>query len=271
MGDFQLVDYTKTYMGNLLSNTRFYILAFSFLLSLAVLAGLRLAFSTDQLWLIRSQEVFGFIAIGFWYLALIISPIGAVIGKKRIKHLEFARRAIGVSAFYFALLHTIVALWGQLGGIGEITHLPDLFQWSLIGGAGALFILLLMALTSFDRVVQFMTYRKWKWLHRFVYAAGVLVILHIWTIGTHLAYSPVQLISFIALVILSGLELFRVTKRTNEKYFHLEKAEASVLFIASWAIVSLLIALIPVVVENYHSRHLTHDHTSAVEIWSNVS
>jgi sulfoxide reductase heme-binding subunit YedZ len=198
----------------------------------------------------------------YWYFALIISPVGHVIGKHRTKRLEFARRAIGVSAFYFAFLHAAVALWGQLGGISELSRLPELFKWSLLGGVIALIILALMAATSFDKVMKFMTFRKWKWLHRLVYTGGILAVLHIWSIGTHLSYTNIQLIAFAALIILAGLELFRTTKLLNEKYFHLAKSEAATLFITCWVVISLAIFMIPVAIQNYHSRHVESSHMS---------
>lgn len=224
-----------------------------------VFAWARLVFQSDQLFFIRTQQVYGYLCILFWYFALIISPIGHVIGKQRIKKLEFARRAIGVSAFYFAVLHAAIAIWGQFGGLNQLQYLPELFKWSLIGGVIALAVLGIMAATSFDVVVKYMTFRRWKWLHRLVYVAGILAVMHVWSIGTHLAYGGVQIGAFAALVVLSGLELFRVTKLVNEKYLHLAKTEATTLFVTLWAIVVALILAIPFLVQNYHSKHESHE------------
>ncbi len=240
---------------HLLNNSRFYILTSSFLLSIAALAYLRLEIPNDQVFYIRLQQLFGLFCIFYWYFALIISPIGYIIGKHRVKKLGFARRAIGISAFYFALLHSIIAFFGQLGGFVQLAYLPDLFKWSLLSGLIALFILFLLAITSFDAVVRFMTFRKWKWLHRFVYIGGILAMLHVWTIGTHLAYEGVQVAVFTALVALVGLELYRTTKLINDKYLQFEKSEVIVMFIANWAIVAALIFVVPHYVKNYHSRH----------------
>ncbi len=251
---------------HLLHNTRFYILVSSVLLSCIVLAWLRLQIPADQLFYIRTQQVFGLLCIFYWYFALVISPIGYVVGKQRTKKLEFARRAIGVSAFYFALLHASVAVWGQLGGLGQLQYLPSLFKWSLLGGVVALAILLVMTATSFDAVVKYMTFRKWKWLHRLVYVGGIVAMLHVWSIGTHLAYSGVQLTAFIALVVLNGLELFRVTKLVNQKYLHFGRPEAATLFITLWVIAISLILLTPKLVQNYHSRHADHDHTGSIPV-----
>lgn len=251
---------------NLLGNSRFYILVSSILLSAAVIALLRLHFSSDQLFYIRTQQIFGLLCLIYWYAALIISPVGYVIGKHRMKRIEFARRAIGVSAFYFALLHGAIALWGQLGGLSELQYLPTLFLWSLLAGGIGIGVLAVMAATSFDRVVTFMTYRKWKWLHRLTYVAWILVVLHVWTIGTHLAYTDIQMIAFAALVVLSGLELYRVTKMISEKRLHFTKSEFTSFFLALWACVVVAIVSIPVLVQNYHSRHADHDAGSHSEV-----
>ena len=242
----------------MLNNSRFYILVTSILLSMAVVGFLRITIVSDQLFYIRTQQVFGLLGVMYWYVAMIISPIGYIIGKQHMKKWEFARRAIGVSAFYFVLLHGVIALWGQLGGLTELQYLPTMFKWSLAGGAVAFSILLIMALTSFDVVVKFMTYRKWKWLHRLVYVGGVLALIHIWTVGTHLAYSQVQVAAFVALLVLAGLELYRSVGKANDAYLHLNKSEAITLFISSWAVVAVLLLATPTLIKNYHSRHTDH-------------
>lgn len=243
---------------SLLNNSRFYILCGSLLVSGIVFAWLRIAITNDQLFYIRTQQIFGLLCIVFWYGAMIISPLGYVIGKQRMKHVEFARRAIGVSAFYFAALHSGVALWAQLGGPAQLQYLPELFRWSLIAGAGGLIILGVMAATSFNAVVNYMTPKRWKVLHRFVYAAGILVIIHIWSIGTHMAYTGVQIAAFVALVALLGLEFYRLAKVLNDKYFHLGKAEAVTIFITMWALGAALVLAIPSLIQNYHSAHESH-------------
>lgn len=245
----------------LLNNSRFYVLASTFLISILVFSWLRIQISSDQLFLIRTQQVFGLLCVIYWYTALTISPLGYVIGKHRTKHLEFSRRGIGVSAFYYALLHGSIALWGQLGGLGQVQYLPSLFQWSLICGSAAFVVLLILAATSLDKVVDFMTFKRWKLLHRLIYLGGILAVLHIWTIGTHLANSNLQLIAFFALVILSGLELFRVVKLTNDKHLHLPAMERSVLFISAWLAIAFVIFMIPSVIQNYHGRHGEHTYT----------
>lgn len=240
----------------LLKNSRFYILTGSILASVIIFGLLRLTSVSDQLFLIRSEQTFGFVGLGYWYLALIISPLGYAIGKRRMRYLEFGRRAIGVSAFYFILLHGAIALWGQLGGPGDVKDLPNVFQWSLLAGAIAFLILGLMAATSLDIAVRIMTYRKWKWLHRFVYAAAVLAMLHIWTIGTHLAYSPTQITVFVLLALLIGLELYRIIKQLNERFLHVDRVEMAGMVLAVWVMLCAGVAFVPSLIHNYHSAHV---------------
>lgn len=247
-------------------NLRFYILSFSVVASLAIVAGLRLLVESDQLYAIRLQQVFGFTSLGFWYVALLISPLGFVIGKQRVGWLIFGRRAIGVSAFYFALLHGLVALTAQLGGISQLGNLPEIFQWSLAFGTVSFVILLLMALTSFDAVVRWMTFRKWKWLHRLTYLAGILVIIHVWLIGTHLAYDWLQFIAVVLLAVLFGLELYRLSVTWSRQYFKLGRAETVTLFITLWALSVIGLLSLPALAQNYHSSHTLHEAQAGGEL-----
>lgn len=224
-----------------------------------VMAWLRIEIPADHLFYIRIQQIFGLLCLVYWYVALVTSPLGYVFGKERMKWLTYNRRAIGVSAFYFAFLHGVIALWGQLGGIGQLEYLPDIFKWSLTLGVAALVVLGVMAATSFDSIVRRMTFKRWKLLHRCVYGAGVLAILHIWLIGTHLAYTHIQILSFVALGVLFGLELFKIVRTVNQRHLQLSKPEEVSLFFVSWAIACTLLFMLPIFVENYHSRHTRHE------------
>jgi DMSO/TMAO reductase YedYZ heme-binding membrane subunit len=250
----------------LLNNSRFYILASSVFISLIVISYVRLQASSDQVFYIRSEQLFGLLSIMYWYVALIISPLGYVVGKQRLVHLAFARRAIGVSACYFAALHISIAIWGQLGGISGITHLPDSFKLSMTGGFIAFIILFLMAMTSFDKIISFMTFRRWKWLHRLVYAGGILAVLHIWSVGTHLSFSPVQICAFIALSLLIGLESFRLITLAAKEYTELQSKDYFyTLVITIWLAGSVALFAIPGLIKNYHnSHHNTHINNTGI-------
>lgn len=241
---------------NLPSNLRFYVLTSAIILSIAIACWLRLHIPSDQLFYIRTQQVFGFVALMYWYVALVLSPLSKIFGKRgTMGYLLFSRRAIGVSAAYFAFMHAAVAFWGQMGGSKGLQFLPERFQWSLAFGLFGLIVLALMAVTSFDKVVKYMTFRRWKWLHRVGYIAGILVLLHVWMIATHVGYFAVQWSLAVMLIVLSWLEAFRVSLALGKKYKSLKGKEEAVIFLI-WGLCLLAIFSTPRLVKNYHQeRH----------------
>jgi len=241
--------------SRLITNPRFYILAGSVAGSMLLASWLRLATSSDQLFVIRIEQLYGFISLAFWYVALIISPLGKALGKNPlIKRLNFMRRGIGVSAAYFALLHTSIAFWGQMGGFGGLAFLAPRFLVSIIMGAIALAILSAMALTSFDKIIKLMTFPRWKRLHQFGYAGGVLVLLHVWMIGTHVEYLSFRGILFVMLAILFGLEANRMASWILARRPHIDK---KVLVVLVWVACMLATVALPNVVGSYRDTHAT--------------
>lgn len=206
-------------MKVLLHNLRFYVLAATVLLSLFVTCLLRIIISSDQAYIVHLGQFFGIAAIVYWYVVLLLSPLSKLIGKRGwLSQLLFARRALGVSVAYFAFGHALLAVWGQLGGLSQLGLLPSVFQVALWYGLAALVILLLMAAASFDAVIRWMSFPRWKWLQRLGYVAGVVVILHILLIGVHTAIPVISLIAGAALLILLGLEALRITQALRGRH-----------------------------------------------------
>lgn len=168
----------------LFKNVRFYILIFSVLLSLifSYLVSIMIPSASQTL---RITQIYALTAGVFLYLALLAGPF-CYNFKTPFNSLYIkARRAIGVSAFYFAFLHYTYALFGVIGGIPAIFSLPSKYLIALSFSYPALFILFLMTITSFDFVIKKMTFKKWKFLHRFVYVAGIFILIHALLIGEH--------------------------------------------------------------------------------------
>lgn len=92
------------------------------------------------------------------------------------------RKPLGLYAFLYASLHFLIFIWVDLGLNWE--YIKDGFlqkPYALIGFA-AFLILIPLAATSFKRVQKRMG-KNWKRLHRFVYLAGLLVIVHyVWLV-----------------------------------------------------------------------------------------
>lgn len=244
-----------TYFKGLQYNLRAYILASAVILSLLAVSWLRLSITSDQLFLIRLQQVYGLFAVLLLYGAVLLTPLSKVFkGKKWFDVVLFSRRAIGVSAAYFTVLHTAVALIDQVGGLGNLVLLPERFKIAFLLGGVALLILMLMALTSFDWVIDKMTFKRWKRLHQFVYLAGVLIIVHVWLIGTHADISGIRITSATLLALLFALEANRLVLKYAVR-FNLSDLQRRATKIALFMVMFSSLWLLPLFAGNYHSQH----------------
>lgn len=249
------------YFKGLQSNIRAYILALAILVSIMVIAVLRLSTPSDQLFYIRTQQVYGLIAVLLLYGAVILTPLSKLFPKKSwMSVLLFARRAIGVSAAYFTILHTLIAVFDQVGGIANLNLLPKRFIVAFVLGGIATLVLLAMAATSFDVVIQKMTFKRWKQLHQLVYIAGIGIIIHVWLIGTHADINAIRLVSLIALGALFALESYRLVAKYAANFSGFQQKLAGV---AIFTVLFGSLWLLPTFAGNYHSEHDAESYTTA--------
>lgn len=250
---------------NLLSNIRFYILVSTVLITVIVIGVLQTIIPNQNLYYIRLGQTFGLLALIYWYASLLLTPLSKLLEKRPwLATLLFARRAIGVSAAYFAFLHVLIAITKQMGGLSGLFGLPGRFTLALVLGGIGLVILLAMAATSLDTVVKRMTYKRWKWLQRTGYIAGILVILHIWMIGSHVDFLSWQLSAFLALVLLFGLEALRISKQLAVKYSELAPKDiVTTMAITLWVVLSGLLFILPGLIPQHHTGN--NDHTTNQE------
>ncbi len=197
----------------LLANSRFWILAIAVTVSVNIIGFVQLMVPAGSLQTIRIEQIFGFISLLLLYVAILASPLTKVFpnlpGKGAYLH---ARRAVGVSAFYYAFLHVYITFFQQLSGFGGIKYLNRTYSISLLGGVFALAVLFIMAATSFDWVVDHMGYKHWKLLHRLVYLASLALLLHIMLIGPHYDKGLTVLggLTYLAAAFLIVLEILRI-------------------------------------------------------------
>ena len=110
--------------------------------------------------------------------AMVLSPLQSLLGPKRwLNWFMVRRRAIGVAAFSYAMLHLIFYLI-DMGNLDDI-----LAEWLAPGiwtGWAAFALMLPLALTSNDASMRWLR-AGWKRLQRLVYPAALLTLLHwIW-------------------------------------------------------------------------------------------
>ena len=141
----------------------------------------------------------------FMIIAMIATPLLILFQrlgwKLSVPHwLVRSRRAFGVAAFDYALLHTVFYIV-DIGVLSEIiSEITSLGIWT---GWLAFFIFIPLAITSNDKSQKLLK-SAWKKLQRWVYPAAVLTLLH-W-IFVHNNVGP-ALVHFIPL---AALEIFRI-------------------------------------------------------------
>jgi nitrite reductase/ring-hydroxylating ferredoxin subunit/DMSO/TMAO reductase YedYZ heme-binding membrane subunit len=132
-------------------------------------------------------RAFGVCAFLMLTIILAIGPLARL--QPWFNKLLFNRRHFGVLTFLVALLHVWFMIdWYQVQGtlpdlLNELTSWADYgkfigFPFKVLGLA-ALVLLFLLAATSHDFWLAFLTPPVWKWLHMSLYAAYGLVMMHV--------------------------------------------------------------------------------------------
>jgi methionine sulfoxide reductase heme-binding subunit len=118
-------------------------------------------------------------ALGLWALrfligSLAITPLRQLAGVNLLRY----RRALGLLAFYYALLHltSYVALDQRLDF--DAIWADILKRPYITIGMTCIVVLLPLALTSNNIAIRRLGGKAWQRLHRFVYLAAILATLH---------------------------------------------------------------------------------------------
>jgi len=145
-------------------------------------------------------------------VALMLTPLGQLFPQNRaVKWLIRHRRAFGVAAFGYALLHLIFYVLDMETVAAMLTEIGAPGIWT---GWLALLCMLPPALTSSDAAMRALR-RGWKRLQRFAYPAAVLTLAH-WVL-VHDGMTA-ALLHFAPLALLQALRLARNIKPiTNER------------------------------------------------------
>lgn len=172
-------------------------------------------------------QIYALCAVVFLYLALLASPLYKAFPTFPFKPVYIkARRALGVSAFLFGALHGSVVFFKLLNGFRGLAFLNGKPLLAIIFSVFALLILLILTVTSLDPLVKKLG-RLWKPIHRLVYLAGILIVIHALLLGSHFVDLSARIpqLFFIALFVLLALEALRlftfIQKYVPEKFHRL--------------------------------------------------
>ena len=144
----------------------------------------------------------------FLILSLACTPINKIFKLPAVGRL---RKPLGLYAALYAFLHfSAFAIWDYQLNLALIWN-EIITKPFIIFGAIALLILLILAATSFKTLQRKMG-KTWVWLHRLVYLAGVLVMIHylLSIKGDLFSFQGDYALPIIALVIVSLLFMVRI-------------------------------------------------------------
>lgn len=122
---------------------------------------------------------FGYLSFIFISLALLVTPIRRIFPLFPFNPtMVYARRALGVSAFSFALLHFLTHfLFTFSGKIEAVLFANEISNFGISFGSVSLIIFFALFLTSTNWAVKKLG-RNWFRLHQLVYVAYPFIIWH---------------------------------------------------------------------------------------------
>ncbi len=148
----------------------------------------------------------GEFAARFMIIAMMITPLRMIFPKAGwLNWLMRRRRALGVGAFLYAVLHLVVYVM-EKGALAPM--LDEFLELGIWTGWLAFAIFVPLGLTS-NNISQRWLLKKWKTLQRFVYPAAMLTLVH-W-IFVHDNLGP-ALVNFLPL---AALEAWRIWKNLS--------------------------------------------------------
>ncbi len=216
----------KSYLNpsELFHNIRFYILVINFTIGMTIFVYFTATIPDVTPRAIQFTEFYAFLAVINLYLAVLATPLLKLFPSLPLAQTYLkARRALGVSAFLFSVMHVRSAFFDELGGFDGLGFLSSKYLIAISLSVTALVILLLMASTSFDFIIAKLTFKKWKKIHRLVYLIVLLVTIHALMLGGQFSdlSGTIPQIFLGALVILLGLESIRFDKYLRSKWLAL--------------------------------------------------
>ena len=150
------------------------------------------------------MDKLGEMALRLIILTLLISSLSQI---KYLRSLQNLRRLIGLTAFYYVLLHLMTYVF--LDHFFNFSFiLKDIVKRPFITFGFLSFVLLMpLVSTSTNRMVKILTLKTWKKIHYLIYAGVLLGALHFYLLTKADKTEPL-----IYLVIIGTLLLWRVVK-----------------------------------------------------------
>lgn len=119
----------------------------------------------------------GMLTLVFLSLTVAITPLRRIF---HVNSLVKFRRMLGLFAFFYGSLHLLTYVWFDrwfdfASTVKDVAQRPF-----ILVGMTAFLLMLPLAITSTNKMVQRLGGKRWAKLHRVVYAAAILGVVHFW-------------------------------------------------------------------------------------------
>ncbi|MEZ6107779.1 MAG: ferric reductase-like transmembrane domain-containing protein [Pirellulaceae bacterium] len=123
----------------------------------------------------HALHITGILSLLFLLLSLLVTPVRRLTGWNQV---VAVRRALGLYGFFYALLHFgIYVVWDRALSLGSTIEEIVSRRFLLIGFV-AVTVMVPLAVTSTNRMIQWMGAARWKRLHRLSYLVAILGVTH---------------------------------------------------------------------------------------------
>ncbi|MBU2959636.1 protein-methionine-sulfoxide reductase heme-binding subunit MsrQ [Citreicella sp. C3M06] len=151
------------------------------------------------------EHELGQLALKMLIAGLCITPLRRFAGVNLMRY----RRAIGLIAFFYVVLHLLVWLVLDVGIVSQIW--ADILKRPYITvGMGAFALLFPLAVTSNNLSIRKLGAKRWRKLHRLAYAAALLGALHFVMLVKGFQIEPLIYMGIVVVLLALRLPLQRV-------------------------------------------------------------
>jgi len=123
----------------------------------------------------RINHATGEWALRFLCITLAVTPLRKITGWAFVMPL---RRMLGLYAFFYAFIHVATYVVFDLNLSVMALWVAIMKHTYIVLGLAAFLILIALAITSTNKMIKRLGGARWRALHKLVYAAGILAVLH---------------------------------------------------------------------------------------------